>query len=158
MSESFERAIDLRTEFHNAFTPSARRSPPSPRWNFASLEGERERLNSNARQAFDPGFLFAAFPVPQTEPRPNPPQPLIDRPHRISPKIPKKSPKGERSHAPALDFPMEDLIAMSPRRRTSRSSRASPAPTKARPKVAAPVELDDDLDHFVDEIDTMRRW
>jgi hypothetical protein len=157
-SAPLARALDLRTEFNNAFIPSVRRSVPSSRWNLSSLEGEHFRLNSFARQAFDPGFLFAAFPVPAADPRADLPRPPIDHPHRISPTIPKKLPKAARKRSPDFDFPMEDLIAMSPRRRTSRSVRKAPASPKVEPKVAANVELDEDLDRFVDEIDTMRRW
>jgi hypothetical protein len=150
-----ERAIGLATELNRELSPHPQ-TPPT-RWSFDNLEAEGNRLNSFARQAFDPGFFFAEFPIPTPGPLTNPRSPPIDRPHRIIPPPSKPNPfPKERRQKEQMDLPVEDLIAMSPRRRAAHASPESPPPTqRSRPSRPA---LDDDLDRFVDEIATMRNW
>jgi hypothetical protein len=165
-----DKALDLNTELHKAFMPSVGQRIPPTRWNLKSLELESEQLSTFARHAFDPSLVFAAFPIPGPTSDLSPPKPGIDRPHRLTSLPREEMPHPQKSLFPDFDFPFEDLVALS---RLGRRSSPPQSPTRPRPKSKSkpkpklkprfesnpPIcDIDDDLDRFIDEIDTMGRW
>jgi hypothetical protein len=132
--------------------PSERKRLRRTRWDFDSLDAETERLNSFARQAFDPSLVSAAFPAPPANAHEAAPTPPIDRAHRVSP-LALKTPARRPISLGDFDLP-SDLFDI-PLRRDRPEQRPR---LRRRVNLSSSFNLDAELDRFVDEIEIMRHW